>query len=65
MQASAVKVSLTAGESARIAISDELKKEDFFARQRLLPVGTGGRGNLTDDQSPRYGMQLLDIVAPF
>jgi flagellar L-ring protein precursor FlgH len=28
-------------------------------------VSYGGRGNLTDDQSPRYGMQLLDIVAPF
>jgi flagellar L-ring protein FlgH len=28
-------------------------------------VSYGGRGQMTDDQSPRYGMQLLDIVAPF
>jgi flagellar L-ring protein FlgH len=28
-------------------------------------VSYGGRGNLTDDQSPRYGMQLLDVIAPF
>jgi flagellar L-ring protein precursor FlgH len=28
-------------------------------------VSYGGRGNMTDDQAPRYGMQLLDIVSPF
>jgi flagellar L-ring protein FlgH len=28
-------------------------------------VSYGGRGQMTDDQQPRYGMQLLDIVAPF
>ena len=28
-------------------------------------VSYGGRGALTDDQAPRYGMQLLDVVAPF
>ena len=28
-------------------------------------VSYGGRGQLTNDQQPRYGEQLLDILAPF
>jgi len=28
-------------------------------------VSYGGRGQLTNDQQPRYGQQLLDILAPF
>ena len=28
-------------------------------------VSYGGRGQLTNNQQPRYGQQLLDIVAPF
>src|SRR5579862_4005121 len=28
-------------------------------------VSYGGRGQLTNDQQPRYGQQLLDVVAPF
>jgi flagellar L-ring protein precursor FlgH len=28
-------------------------------------VSYGGRGQLTNDQQPRYGEQLLDIVSPF
>jgi flagellar L-ring protein FlgH len=28
-------------------------------------VSYGGRGQLTNDQQPRYGTQLLDVVAPF
>ncbi|HVA12248.1 MAG TPA: flagellar basal body L-ring protein FlgH [Stellaceae bacterium] len=28
-------------------------------------VSYGGRGQLTNDQQPRYGEQLLDVVAPF
>jgi flagellar L-ring protein FlgH len=28
-------------------------------------VSYGGRGQLTNDQQPRYGQQLLDIIAPF
>ncbi len=28
-------------------------------------VSYGGRGTLTNDQQPRYGEQLLDIVSPF
>jgi flagellar L-ring protein precursor FlgH len=28
-------------------------------------VSYGGRGQLTDNQQPRYGQQLLDIIAPF
>ena len=28
-------------------------------------IAYGGRGQLTDVQQPRYGQQLLDIIAPF
>jgi len=28
-------------------------------------ISYGGRGQLTNDQQPRYGQQLLDIIAPF
>jgi flagellar L-ring protein precursor FlgH len=28
-------------------------------------IAYGGRGQLTDVQSPRWGQQVLDIVAPF
>jgi len=28
-------------------------------------VSYGGRGQLTNDQQPRYGQQLMDVVAPF
>ncbi len=28
-------------------------------------VSYGGRGQITDKQQPRYGQQLLDVVAPF
>ncbi len=28
-------------------------------------VSYGGRGQLTNDQQPRYGQQLLDVLAPF
>lgn len=28
-------------------------------------VSYGGRGQLTNDQQPRYGEQLLDVIAPF
>jgi flagellar L-ring protein FlgH len=36
-----------------------------YAKLAEARVSYGGRGQLTDVQQPRYGQQLLDIIAPF
>ncbi len=42
--------------------SDNTVLHDRMAEAR---IAYGGRGQLTDVQSPRWGQQVLDIVAPF
>ena len=42
--------------------SDNTVLHDRMAEAR---ISYGGRGTLTDLQTPRYGQQLLDIVLPF
>jgi len=42
--------------------SDNTVQHDRMAEAR---VSYGGRGQLTDVQTARYGQQVLDIVAPF
>ena len=42
--------------------SDNTVVHDRMAEAR---IGYGGRGTLTDLQTPRYGQQILDILLPF
>ncbi len=42
--------------------SDNTVRHDRLAEAR---ISYGGRGQITDVQSPRYGQQLLDILLPF
>ncbi len=42
--------------------SDNTVRHDRLAEAR---ISYGGRGQLTDVQTPRYGQQLLDILLPF
>ncbi len=42
--------------------SDNTVRHDRMAEAR---ISYGGRGQLTDVQTPRYGQQILDIVLPF
>ena len=42
--------------------SDNTVRHDRLAEARIT---YGGRGTLSDVQTPRYGQQLLDIVLPF
>ncbi|MBV9748079.1 MAG: flagellar basal body L-ring protein FlgH [Acetobacteraceae bacterium] len=42
--------------------SDNTVQHDRLAEAR---ISYGGRGQLTDVQTPRYGQQLLDILLPF
>jgi flagellar L-ring protein precursor FlgH len=43
-------------------VSDNTVQHDRMAEAR---ISYGGRGQLTDVQTPRYGQQVLDIVSPF
>ena len=42
--------------------SDNTVRHDRMAEAR---IAYGGRGQLTDLQTPRWGQQVLDIVLPF
>ena len=42
--------------------SDNTVHHDRMAEAR---IAYGGRGQLTDVQTPRYGQQILDILLPF
>lgn len=42
--------------------SDNTVQHDRMAEAR---ISYGGRGQLTDVQTPRYGQQILDVIAPF
>lgn len=42
--------------------SDNTVRHDRLAEAR---IAYGGRGTISDVQSPRYGQQLLDIILPF
>ena len=42
--------------------SDNTVLHDRMAEAR---ISYGGRGQLTDVQTPRYGQQLMDILLPF
>ncbi len=42
--------------------SDNTVRHDRMAEAR---ISYGGRGQLTDVQTPRYGQQILDIILPF
>jgi flagellar L-ring protein precursor FlgH len=42
--------------------SDNTVQHDRMAEAR---ISYGGRGQLTDEQAPRYGQQLMDILLPF
>jgi flagellar L-ring protein precursor FlgH len=42
--------------------SDNTVNHDRMAEAR---ISYGGRGQLTDIQTPRYGQQVLDILLPF
>jgi flagellar L-ring protein precursor FlgH len=43
-------------------VSDNTVQHDRMAEAR---ISYGGRGQLTDVQTPRYGQQVLDLVSPF
>ena len=43
-------------------LSDNTVQHDRMAEAR---ISYGGRGQLTDVQTPRYGQQVLDAVSPF
>jgi flagellar L-ring protein precursor FlgH len=45
----------------------DITRENTIAHDRLAEarITYGGRGTLSDVQSPRYGQQFLDIILPF
>ncbi|MBC7800382.1 MAG: flagellar basal body L-ring protein FlgH [Gemmatimonadaceae bacterium] len=43
-------------------LSDNTVLHDRMAEAR---ISYGGRGQLTDVQTPRYGQQILDVISPF
>jgi flagellar L-ring protein FlgH len=59
-------------EVRELQITGVIRPQDISATNTIgldkiaeARVSYGGRGQITDVQQPRYGQQLLDIVAPF
>lgn len=55
-----------------LAVSGVVRPQDIASDNTVLHdrlaearIAYGGRGLLTDVQSPRYGQELLDVLAPF
>ncbi|MBL0318551.1 MAG: flagellar basal body L-ring protein FlgH [Alphaproteobacteria bacterium] len=46
---------------------DDISSENSVGADQIAEarISYGGRGQITDVQQPRYGTQLLDIIAPF
>ena len=60
------------GELRQLAVSGVIRPQDIgsdntVAHDRMAEarIAYGGRGQLTDVQSPRYGQQVLDLLLPF
>ncbi len=59
-------------ELRQLQVSGIIRREDITATNTVassdiaeLRVAYGGRGTISDMQSPRYGSQILDIILPF
>jgi flagellar L-ring protein FlgH len=48
-----------------LVVSGIVRPQDINADNTVLHVSYGGRGQLTDVQTARWGQQILDIVSPF
>jgi flagellar L-ring protein precursor FlgH len=46
---------------------EDISSTNTVASQDIaeLRVAYGGRGTISDMQTPRYGSQLLDVILPF
>jgi len=59
-------------ELRQLQVSGVIRREDISSTNTIdssdiaeLRVAYGGRGTISDVQTPRYGSQLLDVILPF